>query len=61
MEQRPSDETLGDQYRGALEEWRASKDAELWESTVGDSIEDEPPRPESPANANESGGASRRR
>jgi hypothetical protein len=42
MTERPSDEELGDQYQAAMEEWYASEDAELWESTIGDGIEDEP-------------------
>lgn len=62
MRNRPNEDELSDQYKAAWEEWYASEDAELWESTVGDGIEDEPewaallPTPN-----DESGGASRRR
>lgn len=61
MTNRPNNDELGDHYRVAMEEWYASEDAALWDSITGDGIEDEPPWPEPPANANESGGAERRR
>jgi hypothetical protein len=62
MANRPSDEELGEQYRLAWEEWYASEDAALWESTFGDGIEDEPERAALPPAPNdESGVASRRR
>lgn len=62
MTKRPSDEELGDQYEAAMEEWYASEDAALWESTIGDGIEDEPEwRALLPAPDEDSGSASRRR
>jgi hypothetical protein len=62
MTNRLNENELGEQYRIAWEEWYASEDAELWESTVGDGIEDEPQWAELPLASNdESGGASRRR
>ena len=42
MANRADEDELREQYRVAMEEWYASEDAELWESTVGDGIEDEP-------------------
>lgn len=30
---------LGDQYEAAWDEWAASEDAALWDTTVGDGIE----------------------
>lgn len=42
MTKRPNEEELGDQYQAAMEEWYASEDAALWESTIGDGLEDEP-------------------
>ena len=34
-------EQLGDEYEQAFEEWFGSEDAELWDRTVGDGIEDD--------------------
>lgn len=34
------DEDLGEQYESAWEEWSASDDAELWERTLRDGLED---------------------
>lgn len=62
MTKRPIHEELGDQYQAAMEEWYASEDAELWESTIGDGIEDEPEWSALlPAPNDDSGGAMRRR
>jgi hypothetical protein len=62
MTNRLNKDELGDQYQAAMEGWYASEDAELWESTVGDGLEDEPEWANLlPAPDNESGGASRRR
>jgi hypothetical protein len=62
MTNRLNNDELGDQYQTAMEEWYASEDAELWESTVGDGLEDEPERADQlPAPNIESGGAERRR
>jgi len=62
MTNRLNKDELGEQYRLALEEWYASEDAELWDSTVGDGLEDEPAWAAlRPAPKDESGGAKRRR
>jgi hypothetical protein len=62
MTNRPSDEELGDQYQAAMEEWKASEDSELWESTVGDGIDHEPEWDYLlPARNDDCGGAKRRR
>lgn len=62
MTNRPSDEELGEQYQAAMEEWYASEDAELWESTIGDGLEAEPEWSTLlPSLDEDSGGASRRR
>lgn len=42
MTKHPSEEEIGEQYQAAMEEWCASEDAALWESTIGDGLEDEP-------------------
>ena len=42
MTKRLSEEELGDQYQAAMEEWCAWEDAALWDSTVGDGLEEEP-------------------
>jgi hypothetical protein len=62
MTNRPSDEELGEQFQAAMEEWKASEDSELWESTIGDGIEPDPVWDRLPPIQNDqSGGASRRR
>jgi hypothetical protein len=62
MTNRPNEDELGTHYRAAMEEWHASEDAELWESTIGDGLDHEPEWPElPPASDDESGGAERRR
>ncbi|WP_112137640.1 hypothetical protein [Glycomyces dulcitolivorans] len=62
MTNRPSDEELKEQYKEAWDEWFASEDAELWDSTIGDGLEDEPGWDSLlPARNDDSGGATRRR
>lgn len=62
MTSRSSNDELYEQYKDAMEERHASEDAELWESTIDDGIEDEPEWTTLlPAPDDDSGGASRRR
>ncbi|MFC3492039.1 hypothetical protein [Glycomyces rhizosphaerae] len=62
MTQRPGEEELREQYKEAMDEWDASNDAELWESTIGDGLEDVPEWGATlPAPDDDIGGAARRR
>ncbi|MEU6245913.1 hypothetical protein [Glycomyces sp. NPDC047010] len=62
MTNRPSDAELKEQYKEAWDEWFASEDAGLWDSTVGDGLEDEPEwNTVIPEKNDDSGGASHRR
>ncbi|THV31555.1 hypothetical protein [Glycomyces paridis] len=61
MTNAPSHESLKEQYELSCAEWRDSEDAELWDSTVGDGLEDEPERLYRVYAKNDGGGASRRR
>lgn len=61
MTTRLSNDELYEQYKEAMEERHASEDAELWESTIGDGIEDEPEWATLLPAPDDSGGASRRR
>jgi hypothetical protein len=38
-----ADEALEAEYAAAFEEWPGSEDAELWERTVGNGLDEEPP------------------
>lgn len=62
MTNRPGNEDLKEQYKLAWDEWYASEDAELWESTIGDGLDAENGWDAAlPAQDDDSGGAPRRR